>query len=337
MQIYKKLSLTLVVLLLIVSSVACQPAERPLEDGAPDPKQAENVEENIQKPSIPEAISQGENKEPRLKVYLTESQRVDEMNFEDYVTGVLAGEMSNNFPEQALEAQAILARTFVMEFVTEKGESKYEGAHVSTDIEEAQAWNANEINERIIEAVANTRGQVLLADGKYVKAWFHAHAGGMTAAAKEGLGYEDEEPPYIQVVESPDSEEAPEDAANWSATFSKGEIQQALQKVGKNPVDFSSIEITNRGPSGRATEFKIGSETVQAAGFRVALDSTKMKSTQLKSLTVSGDKVNMTGVGYGHGVGLSQWGAHKMASDGQNAEDIINHYFKDVQIVKLWE
>jgi len=333
MQVYKKISFILVVLLIIVSTAACRPAERPRDGDAPD----REVTEEIEKPPIPEAISQGENKEPRLNVYLTESQRVDEMKFEDYVVGVLAGEMSNNFPEQALEAQAILARTFVMEFVTEKGESKYPGAHVSTDIEEAQAWNANEINERIISAVANTRGQVLLANGEYVKAWFHAHAGGITSAAKEGLGYQDEEPPYIQVVESPDSEEAPEDAANWSATFSKGEIQQALQSVGKNPVDFSSIEIANRGPSGRATELKIGTETVQAAGFRIALGSTKMRSTLLESLTVSGDQVTMTGKGYGHGVGLSQWGAHKMASDGKNAEDIINHYFKDVQIVKLWE
>src|SRR5690606_37135213 len=125
------------------------------------------------------AISQGENKEPRLKVFITDGQVIREMNFEDYVTGVLAGEMSNNFPKEALEAQAILARTFVMEFITEKGQSKYEGAHVSTDIEEAQAWNAGEINDRVIEAVANTRGKVLLHNGEYVKAWFHAHAGGM--------------------------------------------------------------------------------------------------------------------------------------------------------------
>lgn len=82
---------------------------------------------------------------------------------------------------------------------------------------------------------------------------------------------------------------------------------------------------------------KIGNETVQAAGFRVALDSTKMKSTLLTSLTVSGDQVTMKGKGYGHGVGMSQWGAYQMAKEGKSAEDIINHYFKGVEIVKLWE
>ena len=336
MQIYKKLSLALTILLLIVSSVACQPAEKPGEKGR-TPGKIQNVEDNVKKPPIPESINQGEGKEPRLKVYLTEGQKIKEMKFEDYVVGVLAGEMSNNFPAEALEAQAILARTFVMEFITEKGQSKYEGAHVSTDIEEAQAWNAGEVNERIIKAVANTRGQVLLADGEYVKAWFHAHAGGMTAAAKEGLGYEGAEPPYIQVVKSPDSPEAPPEDANWTATFTKGQIKEAMQKIGKTPGDFNSIEVVNRGPSGRATELKIGNETVQAAGFRVALDSTKMKSTKLESIKVTGDKVTMKGIGYGHGVGLSQWGAYNMAKEGKKAEDIINHYFKNVQIVKLWE
>ncbi len=336
MYMYKKISLIFVVILLIVSSVACQTSEKP-QNKDTDLNNGNNTKKVVEKPPIPEAISQGENKEPRLKVYLTEGQRVEEMNFEDYVVGVLAGEMSNDFPMEALEAQAILARTFVMEFITEKGQSKYEGAHVSTDIEEAQAWNAKEVNEKVTKAVANTRGQVLLHNGKYVKSWFHAHAGGMTATAKVGLGYEEEEPPYIQAVESPDSKEAPSEDANWTATFSKGEIQAAMQKVGKKPVDFNNIEIVDKGPSGRAAELKIGDQTVQAATFRVALDSTKMKSTKLESISVAGDKVTMAGTGYGHGVGMSQWGAYQMAKDGKKYKDIINHYFKNVEIVTLWE
>lgn len=337
MQKYKKISLILTILLLIVSVAGCQPSERPQEDDENQiPQQVEETED-VEKPPIPDDINVGDNQEPSLNVYLVDGQRVEEMKFEDYVSGVLAGEMSNDFPPEALEAQAILARTFVMEFITDKGQSQYEGAHVSTDIEEAQAWNANEINENITQAVANTRGQVLAYNGEYVKAWFHSHAGGLTATAKEGLGYDDEEPPYIQSVESPDSEEAPDEDANWTQSFSKGEIQAAMQELGKNPTDFSSIEITDQGPSGRATELKIGEETVSASDFRKALDSTKMKSTKLESVSVEGDTVTMSGVGYGHGVGMSQWGAYQMAEDGKSAEEIINHYFKDVQLVKLWE
>ncbi len=325
---YKRVLVIFLAAIMILTASGCSPQSRPEGEGP--------QLEDGQKPPIPEEISQGENQEPRLKVYLTDTQEIKEMAFEEYLAGVLAGEMHNDWPEEALQAQAILARTFVMEFIQDKGGSKYEGAHVSTDIEEAQAWDAAQVNERIKAAVAATKGQVALHDNNYIKAWFHAHAGGQTAAAKEGLDFEEEEPPYIKVVESPDSPEAPPEDANWTATFTKQEIIAALQKVGQSPSDFNSIEIAEKGPSGRATQLKIGDATVPAAGFRVALDSTKMKSTKLESISVSGDKVAMKGIGYGHGVGMSQWGAYQMAKDGKNPEEILKHYFKDITIVKMW-
>ncbi len=332
MRSLRKINIILIIILFITSLTACRTAERPREKEPP-----KKVEKEIKKPPIPKSVSKGEGKEPSLKVYLTESERVDEMKFEDYVVGVLAGEMSNDFPMESLAAQAILARTFVMDFITDKGESKYKGAHVSTDIEEAQAWNAEEVNDRIIEAVAKTRGQVLLHDGKYVKAWFHSHDGGQTATAKEGLGYEKAEPPYIQVVESPDCSEAPPEDVNWTATFDKEEIKEAAREVGQDPTHCDSVSVADKGPSGRATKLKIGDKTVEAPAFRIALDSTKMKSTMLESIDVDGDKVTMKGKGYGHGVGMSQWGANQMAKEGKKAEEIIKHYFKDVEIAKLWE
>lgn len=325
---FKRLSAVIAVLLIIFVFYGCRPERRPQEDVRPG---AEG-----EKPPIPEEISRGEYQEPHLKVYLTETKEIKEMPFEEYLAGVLAGEMHNDWPEEALQAQAILARTFVMEFIQDKGGSKYEGADVSTDIEEAQAWDAEKVNERIKAAVAATKGKVALYDGGYVKAWFHAHAGGQTATAREGLAFDEEEPPYIRVVKSPDSKEAPPEDASWTATFTKQEIIQALEKVGQKPGSFDSIEITERGPSGRATRLKIGNASVQAAGFRVALDSTRMKSTKLERVTVSGDRVTMKGIGYGHGVGMSQWGAYQMAKDGKSAEEILKHYFKGIRIVKMW-
>ncbi|KAB3531854.1 SpoIID/LytB domain-containing protein [Alkaliphilus serpentinus] len=324
----KKFILILIAILLTISAFGCRPQERP--EGRRNPGDGDI-------PPIPEEISQGEGKEPRLKVYLVENQGIKEMNFEEYVEGVLAGEMHNDWPEEALAAQAILARTFVMEFVTSKGGSKYEGAHVSTDIEEAQAWDAAKINDRIKEAVQRTRGMVALHEDEYIKAWFHAHAGGKTATAKEGLAFEEEEPPYIQVVESPDSAEAPPEDTNWRAEFTKDKIKQAVSESGQQVADFSAIEVVETGPSGRATKLQIGEATVNAASFRVALDSTKMKSTQLKNISVEGNKVIMEGVGYGHGVGLSQWGAYQMAKDGKSASEIITYYFKNVRVVNLWD
>lgn len=333
MKRLKKYCILLLVILLILSLAACRPQQRP--EGPQDQKEPQVTQEG---PSIPEAINQGEGKEPKLTVHIVEEKENREMAFEEYLQGVLAGEMQNDWPEEALQAQAILARTFVMEFVTTKGKSKYEGAHVSTDIEEAQAWNAEGVNERIIEAVNATRGQVAVHNNEYIKAWFHAHAGGHTATAVEGLGLDEEEPPYTQSVESPDSEEAPEEDVNWSATFTKDQVVEAVKKtVGKDPGDFDSIKISETGPSGRAYKLQIGNAEVMAPAFRLAMGSTEMKSTMLKEIKVEGNQVTMTGTGYGHGVGMSQWGAYQMAQEGKSAEEIIKHYFKDVEIIKLWD
>ncbi|ABR46405.1 SpoIID/LytB domain protein [Alkaliphilus metalliredigens QYMF] len=328
---FRKISILFFVMILIVALIGCRAAERPEDDQTPD--QAEEGEQ----PPIPDEITRGEGEEPVLKVYIHETGEIREMSIEEYLIPVVAGEMTNDWPEEALAAQAILARTFVMEFITDKGGSKYEGAHVSTDIEEAQAWSEEEVNDLVTQAVETTRGQVMVYEGQYVKSWFHAHAGMQTATAQEGLGFEAEEPPYIQVIESPDSQEAPEDDANWTETFTKAEIIAAAQESGQEPGDFTAIEVAETGPSGRATQLQIGEATVAAPAFRIALDSTRMKSTKLESVQVEGDQVTMSGTGYGHGVGMSQWGAYQMAQDGSSAEDIVNHYFKDVQIMKLWE
>lgn len=322
--------------MLVFSVIGCQPAERP-EDKSGEQAEGGKQQGEVKAPPIPKEINQGDRVEPTVKVYMTDTGTIKEIKFEEYLEGVLAGEMHNDWPEEALQAQAIIARTFVMEFITDKGGSKYEGADVSTDIEEAQAWDAEQINDRIKAAVKNTRGKVIVYDDKFVKAWFHAHAGGKTATAKEGLGFEDAEPPYIQVVESPDSEEAPPEDAQWKETFTKAEIIAAAKEQGHEIGNFNAIEIAEKGPSGRATKLKIGDKVVAAPAFRVALDSTRMKSTLLTNVVVAGDKVTMEGAGYGHGVGMSQWGAYQMAKDGKSPEEIIKHYFKDVEVVKLFD
>ncbi|NLZ53463.1 MAG: SpoIID/LytB domain-containing protein, partial [Thermoanaerobacteraceae bacterium] len=279
-------------------------------------------------PEIPDKISRGAGKEPVLRVYEVQTHTVREMKLEDYVAGVVAGEMENNWPVEALAAQAILARTYVLEFITDKGSSKYGDADISTDFEEAQAWNPDNINDRIKKAVEMTRGEVVTYKGKYIKAWFHSHAGGKTATAKEGLNFKEAEPPYIKVTESPDSDAGPEGKKTWSASFSKEELSSVIRdKLGLETGSIDSVSVAKRGPSGRATQLKIGNATVSAPELRIALGSMEMRSTLLTSFKVEGDKVLMAGKGFGHGVGLSQWGANVMAQQKKSPEDIIRHYF----------
>ncbi len=322
-------------------SPAASPIASPTEEvrkEEPQEKDKDKKDEEVQKPELPEAIAVEGNKEPSLKVYIVQDNSVKEMPFEEYVQGVVAGEIKNDWPIEAIKAQAVIARTFVLQFIEEKGQSKYENAHVSTDIEEAQAWNADAVNDRIRKAVEDTRGLVITYKGEFARTWFHSNAGGKTATPKEGLNYKEEDPPYIQVVDSPDTGEAvDEDAKNWTASFPKGKIIAALQETDKKIKDFKKVSIGETGPSGRAITIKFDNTDVSAAELRLALGTTDMRSTLIDEIVLEGDNVVMKGRGYGHGVGMSQWGAYNMANEGKSAEDIIRYYFKDVDLVTMWE
>lgn len=320
--------------ILLLSAAGCAGARRPRE---PEAVPAPQRRQEAQRPALPQPIRTEANQEPRLKVYIVEEQRVEEMAFEDYVAGVVGGEIKNDWPEETLKAQAIIARSFVLHFIETKGRSKYENAHVSTDIEEAQAWNQEAVNERIKQAIRNTRGQVIVHGGRFARTWFHSNAAGKTATAAEGLAYPGD-PPYIQVVESPDDPELiPENEFNWSASFPKAAVIQALEQIGSPVRDFSRVEIGERGPSGRALQVLFDGTPASAPPLRLALGSQKMRSTLLTDVALEGGQVVFQGRGYGHGVGMSQWGAYKMAQEGRSAEEIISHYFPGAAIVDLWE
>ena len=314
----------------MLSSGCTKNEERRLEESTPNKKKQQ--EEKVEKPGLPEQLKDDRS----IVVYNVDEKVKKEIDVEEYVAGVLGGEIPNDWPEEAIKAQAILARTFVLEFLTDKT-SKYEGADVSTDIEEAQAWNKEAVNDTVNKAVQDTSGMVAVFDSKFIKAWFHSHAGGKTATAKEGLAYKDEEPKYIHSVDSPDSKDAPPEDAQWTAKFTKQELMQAVEKMGKNVKSIEDIKVGKKGPSGRALTFTIGGEELSAPELRIAIDSTKLKSTLISNIDVKGDQITFTGKGYGHGVGMSQWGAYAMAKDGKKAEEIVKHYFKDIEIVKLWE
>ena len=289
-------------------------------------------------------LKTGKNGAPLLQVYVVEDQQVEERELESYVEGVLAGEMKNDWPLEALKAQAILARTFVLKFVQEK-ESQYPGADISTDIEEAQAYDASAVNERIQQAVEETRGLVLSCEGELPYAWFHAHSGGMTEYARAGLGWEKDEPAYTQPSRGTEPEQlsdAKENqqlqaAAEWKADFTFAEWTAACQKQGVQvePHAGSQLQISQRGESGRAVTLEIDGQSVNATDLRLALGSTKMRSTLLTSLKIENGKVHMAGKGYGHGVGMSQWGAYGMAQEDKSAEQIIKHYFQKGEIAQI--
>lgn len=279
---------------------------------------------------LPQNISlTGENPTPVLNFYDVNTKNITKLDLEEYLKGVLAGEMFNDWSIEALKAQAILARTFTLRFL-QNSTSKYSGADISNDISEAQAYDASKINQNIVNAVNETRGKIVVSDGELIEAWFHSNSGGKTTLAKTGLNYLGEED-YTHSVSSPETEENSENF-NWTQTFTKSEILSALREMGVSVSSISSFKTGEKDSSGRATTLKVGDAEFSANTFRLKIGSTKMKSTLISDIVVSSNSVSISGKGYGHGVGMSQWGAKILAEEGKTAEEIINHYFKNVKI-----
>ena len=268
---------------------------------------------------------------PLLSVYLVDEDVVARMDPETYIAGVVAGEMPNDWPLEALKAQAILARTFVLKFISEK-DSRYPGADISTDVAEAQAYNADAINERVLQAVSETAGQILLTkDGALPYAWFHSHSGGMTETARHGIDWQGDEPAYTRVTKGMEA-----DAAPWTAAFTHEEFIAACRNAGAQVASCEDVRIGQKGESGRAAALIVDGVTVNAARLRISLGSSRMRSTLLTSLRLEDGVIQMSGLGYGHGVGLSQWGARELALRGWQAEDIALYYYNGLQVVKAW-
>ena len=287
-------------------------------------------------PDMPSGIELAEDGSPVIDVYIVDDDELRQIPVEEYLTGVVAGEMQNDWPLEALRAQAILARTFVMRFIAEK-DSVYPGADISTDISEAQAYDASAVNAQVRRAVQSTAGMVLsTASGGLPYAWFHAHSGGPTATAKEGLAWNDAEPAWTKNESGLDSSAAPDEAREWSASFPSGDFLAACRSLGVYPESADDIFISRKGDSGRAVTLSVAGEEVNAANLRIALGSTKMRSTLLTDLRTEDGEVIMAGLGYGHGVGMPQWGAYALAEDGLTGEEIAVYYFDGLHVAKMW-
>ena len=251
------------------------------------------------------------------------------------IFGVVAAEMDPQWPEEALAAQAIIARSFTLQKIGDEGGFPEHGAHASTDIEEFQVYSAERINDRVRKAVNKTKGQVAVYRNEFIRGWFHAFAAAY-ALAGEGLDFKEGNPPYIQIVESPGKEIVPKEEGYWSASFSAEKVRGRLKRKRQRPWPIVDFEISEKGPSGRATRFKINGVEVSAPSLRLALGSTEMRSTYTEDLAVQGDQITLSGVGYGHGVGMCQWGARALAEDNWSARDIVKYFYRDIEIVQAW-
>ncbi|WP_027339850.1 SpoIID/LytB domain-containing protein [Halonatronum saccharophilum] len=271
--------------------------------------------------------------EPNINIRF-EDESVESIALEEYVAGVVAGEMKPAWPTNAYAAQAIKARTFTMKHMEGVDDNTISARH-----EEAQAYKPENITDVIREAVEMTRGQVAVYDGTYINAWFHSSAAGRTTSAQAGLAFKEGEPPYVKSVESPD-DLAPEDIQNWDIEISKAQVLEALRETGEEGDEILELNILEQDDTGRITQIEIvhnrGSKQLHGAEFRTVIGPDNLKSTMVETIEDRGESFGFIGSGWGHGVGMSQWGAKKLAQEGESPEDIIKYYFEGVEIEKRW-
>jgi stage II sporulation protein D len=276
-------------------------------------------------------------REPVITLYVKEKDAVEKVKLEDYLLGVVAGEMDPHWPVNALAAQAILARTFTLKKISQGGVPS-RGTDASTDEKEFQAYAPQKITANVRQAVRMTRGLVCTYNGRYINAWFHADAGGQTAAsAYEGLAYREEPSPYVRSVKDPGWNASPPENRAWRAVFSWSEVRRAVQdELGQDPGPVPSAAVVKKGPSGRAVLLRLGKVTVSGPALRLALGSKRMRSTLLTGFSAKDGTLVVEGRGFGHGVGMSQWGARVLAEQGKTPQEIVKYFYPGVTIEKAW-
>lgn len=286
----------------------------------------------------PESAAGGLDSELSFTVLTADG--VETVTMSDWLPGVVAGEMPALFEEEALKAQAVAARTYIMYSMGREKPAHPEAdvcddpacckAH-STDEELREKWGESyeENMARVLEAVRSTDGEYMSYGGEVIQAVFHSSSAGRTEDSAAIWQAE----PYLVSVESP---ETAEDVPNYvtSVTASPEDFRAAVLAVhpeaefGEDPAFWLGAAV--RDASGRVESVDIGGTQVPGTELRTLF---KLRSTAF-TLDYTAEGFLFTVTGYGHGVGMSQYGANVMAEDGADYEEILTHYYPGAELTR---
>ncbi|MCT1901152.1 stage II sporulation protein D [Oceanobacillus sojae] len=270
-----------------------------------------------------------------VSVMRVSNEKVENVPVEQYVAGVVSSEMPTEFEMEALKAQAVAARTFTVNFLLNGEKNSSYDLTDSTqhqvykgEQELQEQWGAEyqEKMNKINQAVKETEGQIITYNKAPITASFFSTSNGYTENSED---YWESEVAYLRSVESPWDKNAPEFTSQ--TTLSVAEVSEALQVPlqddKKIPMEISHTD------SGRVKEITVAGNTFTGPEFR---DKLGLRSSDF-TIEQSDNHLIFTTQGYGHGVGMSQYGANGMAAEGKNYEDIIHYYYTDVEISQVSE
>lgn len=269
-----------------------------------------------------------------VAVYRTASESVETLELDNYVTGVVASEMPATFELEALKAQALTARTYIVrQMISSEKLEVPDGALVTDTVQHQVFKNEEELRkiwgkdyswkiEKIRKAVQETSGQILTYEGSPIDATFFSTSNGYTENAEsvwQGAL------PYLKSVESPWDLNSKE--FNGQKVVSVSDFEQLLGvKVGSGDTIGKVVERTS---SNRVSKVDFNGTVLTGQDIRTKLE---LKSTDF-TWERKGDQIVINTKGYGHGVGMSQYGANGMAQEGKNYVDIAKYYYQGVEVV----
>jgi len=256
---------------------------------------------------------------------------VNHLHIEDYIRGVLYHEVSHRWPLEAIKAQAVATRTYALYHKKANAERPYD---VTNDIYSQVYGGRTSEHYRTNLAVERTRDEVLVFQGELIPAYFHATCGGHTENASRLWNHAPLVPlsgvPCIYCGHSPHF--------FWTAVMARKDLHQELRDYGLSLQSVQDMRIIERNDSGRIAALEIiddqnRSVTVSGKEFRSMIGPNKIKSNNYR-LQFDGEQVIFTGRGWGHGVGLCQWGAQQMAAQRHDYRAILQYYYPGTQIEK---
>lgn len=281
-----------------------------------------------------------------INVFIVDQNKEVKMNLEDYIVGVVAAEMPAEFEVEALKAQAVAARTYALSKEISsggKGCDLHPGSDICTDSKHCQAWISDDVmksrwgnkynvyHDKIVKAVNDTKGLVIVYDDVLIEPAYHAISGGETEDAKNVWK---ENLPYLTSVPSP-GEETAQKFKTTVTVLSDEFVNRIKSRAPNAKINTKNllgyIKNIKRTQAGHVLSLSIGG--VDFTGNDIQ-DLFQLNSTNF-SFSMKGNNVVINVIGYGHGVGMSQYGANAMAKDGKIFEDILKHYYTGVKIMKF--
>jgi stage II sporulation protein D len=245
---------------------------------------------------------------------------INELPLEEYIKDVVAAEVGPEWDMEALKVQAVISRTYALFQKRMNGGSSYQIASSVLH----QVYKGKNPDSRIAYAVSETSGQILTFNGKPIEALYHSTCGGRTEDPVDVFG---KRYPYLKPVES-SCDLSP--YSSWSRKINVEEIEKALNTQGIKEIRVKSYTATKRVKQ-LTVKSRFGTSTINATEFRKALGWSRLPSTNF-TLSHHGDAILFEGKGYGHGVGLCQWGALKMAREGKDYKEILSFFYPGTTI-----